>query len=174
METTLIISSALLWIMLLLNLLLTLGLSRRLNARFPKMDFLKIGQIAPSFTVQTLQGETVTLMSYSGQPVAFFFMSPHCKPCRVELPKLEELHPKVEQLGVELVLVSDASEAETQSFADELELKLPILIAPRERTSFLSDYKAMVTPSFCLVDAKGKVQAVGLSLSELEEKMKSL
>ncbi len=77
METILIISSVLLWVMILLNLLLTLGLSRRLNARLPRMDFLKIGQPAPSFTAQTLQGETVTLSSYARRAVAFVFTSPH-------------------------------------------------------------------------------------------------
>ncbi len=70
--------------------------------------------------------------------------------------------------------MSDADEAETQSFADELELRLPILVAPRDRTSFLADYKAMATPSFCLVDAEGKVRAVGVSLSDLGEKMEVL
>jgi peroxiredoxin len=173
MENILVISSIALWVMVLLNLLLTLGLSRRLNSRLPKIESLKIGQLAPAFTAQTLHGETVTLSSYAGRGVTFIFTSPHCKPCREELPRIEALQPRADQAGIQLVLVSDADETETRSFAEEMGLELAILIAPRERMSFLADYKAIATPSYCLLDAEGKVWAAGLDLAELGEKMEA-
>lgn len=85
MESILIISSILLWVVVLLNLLLTLGLARRIrNAAFPVMESLKIGQKAPDFSALTLQGKTVTLADYAGHAAAFVFVSPDCKPCREE------------------------------------------------------------------------------------------
>ena len=40
METILIISSILLWIVALLNILLTLGLARRIRSAFPRMEVM--------------------------------------------------------------------------------------------------------------------------------------
>jgi len=174
METILVLSSILLWLMVLLNLLLTLGLARRVRAAFPTMEFLKVGQKAPDFTAQTLQGETVTLATYARRSVAFVFVSPDCKPCREELPRLEGLRPKAEQFGVELILVSDAAEDKTLPFVAGIVDGLPVLVAPRERTSFFHDYKAIATPSYCLVDVQRKVQAVGAGVSELEKTIDAL
>ncbi|MBU2611960.1 MAG: peroxiredoxin family protein [Chloroflexi bacterium] len=173
METILVVSSLLLWVMVLLNLLLTLGLARRVRAAFPKMEMLKVGQQAPDFTAQTLQGENISLAHYAGKAVAFIFISPDCKPCLDELPRLEGLRPKARQFGAELVLVSDANATKTQSLVEEHRLDLPILIAPRENNPFFVDYKAMGAPFYCLVDAQGKVQANGMSLFDLERKMEA-
>lgn len=169
MEPILVLSSILLWMLVLLNLLLTLGLARRMRAVFPPMESLKVGQPAPDFTAQTLNGETVTLATYAWRPVAFVFVSPDCKPCREELPRLEGLRPKAEQSGVELVLVSDADEDRTQLLADEAKVTLPILVAPRGSNSFFRDYRVNGTPSYCLIDARGKVRSAGMGLFELEQ-----
>lgn len=145
-----------------------------MRAAIPKMGFLKVGRQAPDFTAQTLQGETVSLARYAGRRVALVFVSPDCKPCREELPTLTRLRTRAEQLGVEIVLVSDADEDKTIGFVEGAVDGLPVLVAPRARTSFLSNYKAMGTPSYCLLDAQGKVQAAGMGLAELGEKMRAL
>lgn len=110
METFLVISSILLWVLLLFNILLTLGLSRRISRQFPKMESLKPGQPAPDFTAWTLDGEPVTRASYNAQSTALIFVSPHCGPCRDEMPKLETLRPQADSQGISLVLVSDSGE----------------------------------------------------------------
>jgi peroxiredoxin len=174
METYLLISSILLWVLMLFNILLTIGLARRISRQFPSLEFLKAGSSAPDFTAWTLEGEEIAQANYAGRAVAFVFISPHCQPCREEIPKLEALRPQAGRNGIELVLVSDADEEETRKFIEELGVPYPVLVAPRTRTTFLVDYKANATPLYCLVDAQGKVQAAGLSLSELGEKMESL
>lgn len=50
METILVVSSVLLWVTVLLNIMLTLGLARRIRSVFPKVDSLKVGQKAPNFS----------------------------------------------------------------------------------------------------------------------------
>src|SRR5688572_13929556 len=116
MEPVLVVSLILLWILVLLNLLLTLALARRLNtlssqlgdplANVPKLE---LGQPAPDFSAETLDGSQVSLTSYIGRNVAFVFISPSCGPCREEMPVLNALQPKAKRAGVELVLVSDSS-----------------------------------------------------------------
>src|SRR5690348_1026265 len=108
METGLVVSSAVLWLVVLLNLLLTLALVRRVNAspRTVPQERLKTGEPAPDFTAHTLDGELVSRSTYAELKVAFVFISTHCGPCREIMPQLVPLGPKAAQAGVELVLVS--------------------------------------------------------------------
>ena len=54
METALVVSSVLLWLVILLNLVLTLALVRRINTKRSDKsappEVLKTGQLAPDFT----------------------------------------------------------------------------------------------------------------------------
>ncbi|NUQ84742.1 MAG: TlpA family protein disulfide reductase [Anaerolineales bacterium] len=135
---------------------------------------MKIGQKAPDFSALTLQGKTVTLADYAGHAAAFVFVSPDCKPCREELPRLRELLPNARGFGTELVLVSDGDEEKTRPLMDGLGDGLSVLLAPREHNPFFSDYKAIGTPSYCLIDTNGKVQAAGIGMIELAERIEAL
>ncbi|GJQ52982.1 MAG: hypothetical protein HKUEN02_18290 [Anaerolineaceae bacterium] len=99
MEMILVVSSILLWVMVLLNMLWTLGLARRVRSAHPVMDSLKIGQSAPAFSALTLQGKTMTLTDYAERAAAFVFVSPHCEPCREEFPHLRELSSKARDMA---------------------------------------------------------------------------
>lgn len=93
MEFILVVSSVLLWIAVLFNLMLTIAIIRRGRARQSGFDManvptLEIGSQAPDFTAQTLDGKTVTLADYAGKPVVFVFISPTCRPCIDKLPTI--------------------------------------------------------------------------------------
>lgn len=165
MEPILLASSILLWIVVLGNLLLTLALIRRSNtsARAGQSTFpaLKAGEEAPDFSAQTLNGETVTRATYDGRKTAFVFISTHCQPCRDILPAMEELGPKAARSGVEIVLVSNETVEITSAFITEMDIHLPVLVAPSATNTFTKDYQATSTPSYCLVNEQGKVQSAG-------------
>jgi len=173
MEPIWALSIILLWILVLLNLLLTLGLVRRMNTVFPRRDLLKAGQPAPDFKAETLKGEAVTLATYAGRSVAFVFVSHDCQPCRTELPGLEALRPTAEQNAIALILVSDADAETTQKFMDEIHVSLPVLVAPRGSNTFFSSYKVRGTPSYCLIGPDGKVRAADVGLMDFEELLSS-
>lgn len=133
---------------------------------------LPAGQDAPHFTAQTLNGETVTLTSYSGRAVVFLFFAPSYH-CRQALSTCAILAPKVEAGGVSIVCVSSTGLEPTRPFVKELHLSLPVLVAPRARNPFLLDYNIAGTPAYCFINEQGKVQLAGslssLSRSELKE-----
>jgi peroxiredoxin len=165
METILVVSSFLLWLIVVLNLLLTIALVRRLSAK-PRptslpWETLEVGQRAPDFSAQTLSGETVTLSTFAGRKTAFLFISTHCDPCKQLLPRLEPLGPKAARAGVELVLVSGDGFEATRTFAEEMSITLPVLVAPKDISPLMADYKATMTPFYCLVDEQGKIQSSG-------------
>jgi peroxiredoxin len=180
MEQVLLISSLALWTLVVLNLLLTLALARRLNTRvsqtsdpFADIPKLELGQPAPDFAAETLNGSTASLASYAGRAVALIFISPTCSPCREKMPVFDALQPKAKRAGVEIVLVSDSDHAETKKFSDDFTSNLPILIAPRADNPFMENYKANGTPFYCLVADDGSVQSTGFLDGEWEKLTKN-
>lgn len=172
MEPILMVSSILLWIVVLFNLLLTVALIRRNVAKHPGFDMenvptLEIGSQAPDFTAETLNGKIVSLADYAGRPVIFVFISPTCQPCFDKLPALQAMGQEAQQFGVELILVNAANRMQTQEFVNEYDIALPILSAPRGSNPFLEDYRALGTPFYCFVDEQRQVQATAFLDSNL-------
>lgn len=165
METILVVSSVLLWVVVLINLLLTLALVRRSNnISAVSPNLLKeslAGQPAPHFTAETLAGEQVTLDHFHNRAVALVFVSPSCGPCIDNLPNYKELGAKAIQSGVKFILVSTAEMEETRAFVKKHNIDLPVLIAPAKHNSFMEDYHVNGTPGFSYINEIGMIEADG-------------
>jgi len=164
----LVISSVLLWIVVLLNLLLTFALIRRVNSNpggraFPmETGGPEVGQEAPPYTAETLDGEVVSSSIYADRAVALLVVSPGCQPCRDAIPSYEALHTKAKSVGVDLALVSIGDVHQTRELFDNVDTHLPLLIASKSYNAFAEDYNIDKTPFYCLINRQGKVAACGL------------
>lgn len=161
----LIVSFVLLWLVVLFNLLLTLALIRRINA-LPQggqlvQGGLKSGEIAPSFTAQNLEEGPVAMAEYAGHPVLFVFVAPGCTPCHTLLPHLNEIYPGAQQAGVKMVCVSGGDLESTRQMTQEMDISLPIVVAPQASNAFYRDYKIQGTPTYCFINAHGVVVSSG-------------
>ncbi|GHO45978.1 peroxiredoxin family protein [Ktedonospora formicarum] len=169
METILVISSVLLWVGVLGNLLLTLALIRRVNTNMPStmsltalsITGLQVGDVVPPFTARTLDGQAKTLDEYIGHATAFVFVSPDCEPCHNVLSTLVQVKPQIQQGETDLVLICNGDEKQARTLAERFPVHVPILIAPRKENSLIQDYQVQGTPSFYILDAQGKIQAAG-------------
>ena len=171
MESMFIVNSILLWIVVLLNLLLTLALVRRVSSSPLKpADPLPIGLDAPPFKAETPEGKLITLADFDvDKEVALVFVAPTCAPCLDKLPFLNKLYHPAGSAGVTLVLVSDADPEATRAFIAGNDVTVPVLIAPRRTNKFMETYKIMGTPMYCLLDRARKVKASGFLDSEWHE-----
>lgn len=165
MNQVLIASSVLLWVTVLFNFLLLLVLIRRLNAMSssgdPDFKTLDVGQRAPDFAAQTLEGSTITLSDCTQRALMLVFVSPNCGPCRDRLPELEALTSEAGVRGIDLVLVSNADMMGARDLVNEFNLTMPVLVAPSEANSISKDYKVAGTPFYCLVE-NGRVKDTGI------------
>lgn len=168
MNQFLVVILIMLWILVIFNLLLTLALIRRSNIGTPSKasevrrlanERLFIGQTAPDFSARTIDGEQVALSTYTGHWIAFLFISTSCTMCKDLIPTIKALAPKAALSGVDLILVSGDDDTQTRNFIEEFHIDLPVLTAPQESNDFLKHYKSLRTPSYCLLDDHGRVQA---------------
>ena len=165
METLLLISSLLLWLIVVGNLLLTLTIIRRMNTASPRerpsLTGLRVGEIAPSFSAHTLDSQTKTLADYAGRATALVFIAPGCGPCRELLPTLEEIGTQAQQSRAELLLICDGDEEQACALVEPFALRVPVLLAPRQDNPFFKDYQVHGTPSYYLLNERGQIQAGG-------------
>ena len=163
METILVISSVALWAAVLFNLFLSLALVRRVNAisQMGMPEMLKVGAEAPDFAVETLSGDVVKRADLNGKELALVFVAPGCTACKNHMPRLQELYPKAQKAGVELLVISLAETEPTRIYAQEVAFTAPIYTAPREGNSLMMDFKAPGTPSYYVIDRQGKIKAGG-------------
>lgn len=178
METLLLISLIMLWVVVLIILVLTLRVIRWVKALHDAQAVqqehrvrpdLVVGAPAPEFKARTLAGQPVRLDDYAGRAVAFLFVSPACGHCRLEMPVLNKLGSLAQKnADVEFVLASSFGPVETQLWLDRMraedgvDVTLPMLVAPYGKSDFLEDYNPSgLWPGFCLLDDQGIVQAQG-------------
>lgn len=89
-------------------------------------------ELARDFTLQTLDGETVSLSDLRGQWVLLNFWATWCAPCVKEMPYLNQLAAEREMqvLGVNF----NEDEEIARSFVDEHGISFPILMQPDDIT----------------------------------------
>ena len=70
----------------------------------------QVGNKAPDFTLQDIDGKTVKLSNYLGQnPILIDFWATWCNPCKVELPHLEAIYKKYQDQGLVFLAISEDS-----------------------------------------------------------------
>jgi peroxiredoxin len=117
------------------------------------------GFSAPDFTLETLQGETISLSDLRGQAVLVNFWATWCPPCRAEMPAIQQVYEKYRDQGFTVLAVDlQESPAQVNNFAEELGLTFPILIDPD--ASVFIRYRVTGLPSTFFVDRAGIIQEV--------------
>ena len=156
------ISSIALWVVVLINLILTLAIIRHLSQQSATLvETLPKGSIIPDFQAKSLDGKTVTYEDFSGKSLVLVFVSPSCGHCRPIIGEVESLYASAVKEGFEIAFICDGDLDQTRSFVDEMNITIPILSASRINNSFLKDYKIGGVPTYVIADSDKKVSAAG-------------
>jgi peroxiredoxin len=113
--------------------------------------------IAPSFTLPSRSGDTVSLAQLKGKVVMLNFWASWCGPCRQEMPLLDSMYKRYSSLGFTLVGVNvDANSKDAEAWLSKTPVSFPVLFDRESKVSAMYDVKAM--PSTVFIDRKGNVR----------------
>ena len=113
--------------------------------------------IAPSFTLPSRSGDTVSLETLKGKVVMLNFWASWCGPCRQEMPLLDQMHKRYSSLGFTLIGVNvEANTKDAERWLSETPVSFPVLFDKDSKVSKLYDVNAM--PSTVFIDRKGNVR----------------
>jgi thiol-disulfide isomerase/thioredoxin len=122
---------------------------------------LKEGNIAPNFTLETLDGDEMALTDFRGQKVFVNFWATWCPPCQAEMPHMQELYEEhdVEILAINLT-ETEPNVEQVDRFRNDFELTFPILLD--HDVSIAELYQIQPIPSSYFIDTNGRIHSVAL------------
>jgi peroxiredoxin len=131
----------------------------------------KIGQNAPDFTIQTLDGGKFNLSELRGRVVLLNFFATWCSPCLTELPHLElEIWRKFKNDNFILLAIGRGhTKRELVRFINSVEFTFPM--APDVKWDIYGKFATKYIPRNVVIDQHGKIiyQSVGYSEEELKK-----
>ncbi|WP_150284908.1 thiol-disulfide oxidoreductase ResA [Rummeliibacillus sp. TYF-LIM-RU47] len=131
------------------------------------VKLLKVGDDAPNFSLVDLNGKTHKLSDYKGQGVLLNFWGTWCKPCKKEMPAINDQYKEFKDQGIQILGINIAqSELEVASFTDKLGVEFPIVID--KTRSVMRAYNVDPLPATILINKDGKIE--NIITGEMKEK----
>ena len=120
------------------------------------------GFLAPDFTLDTLDGNKVTLSELRGKVIVVNFWATWCLPCREETPAFEKAYERYKDSGMVILgvnLTDQDSVSNVESFVQEFKLTYPILL---DRDGSVSNtlYQIRGLPTTFFVNREGIIRTV--------------
>ena len=113
--------------------------------------------LAPNFTLKTLTGKNLKLSEMTGNVVLINFWASWCGPCREEMPLLNALHKKYEQLGFTVLGVNVEEDVKNaRGFLKNFPVNFPVLLDTTNKVS--KQYNVLAMPTTVVVDRDGNMR----------------
>ena len=115
---------------------------------------LEIGEAAPGFALQGLDGSEVTLAALDGKVVVLNFWASWCGPCRLEMPDFQKAWEEHREQGVVFVGIAvDDTASEASKFAEQVGVTYPLAL---DTTGDVArSYRIRAVPSTYFIDREG-------------------
>lgn len=134
----------------------------------------KIGDLAPDFTLMTIDGKTMNLYDYKGKNIILNFWATWCGPCTFEVPFFIQIDETWAKAGVAVIAVNTQDNIENAAlYAKRNNLNFLIPVDPRGGVATLFNVRGLPTTFF--IDSEGVIKSVKvgpfINTNEIEERM---
>lgn len=136
----------------------------------------QVGKLAPDFKLQSLDGQTVSLGDFRGNPVLINFWATWCPPCRFEMPFLQEIYEDKEWSDKGLVILAiDIGEnpSVVKEFMESFGLSFTVLLDTNQDVAL--EYNIRAIPTTFFIDKDGIIQDIKVgafsSKTEIERRL---
>ena len=130
-----------------------------LSPAVTKTKGAQVGNLAPDFELDDLDGNPVRLSDLRGIPVMLNFWATWCGPCRSEMADIQRVYE--EWAAEDLVLLTvnmGGTSSQVAEFLEAQQLSLPVLLDSKQDVS--GTYNIRYVPTTFFIDEDGVIQAV--------------
>lgn len=135
------------------------------------------GKPAPTFTLKTPEGKTVSLADYKGKAVLLNFWATWCGPCKLEMPWLIELQKKYAAQGFTVLGISedDGSPKLVADFASKMGINYPVLLSDDKLNKAYGGVDYLPTSYYIGRDGKIAIETGGvISQAQIEQNIQKI
>lgn len=145
-------------IIIRLVLIITLSLIILVNGcNLSSNGVAEVGNLAPDFQLQDIEGQTVILSNLRGNPVILNFWATWCGWCVVEMPYLQEIFSDWQDKGLVILAINKGeTHAEAQEFMEINSLSFTALLDTDEAVSL--KYGVSGIPVTIFIDKDGIIK----------------
>lgn len=142
--------------------ILTITLSLLLFSTAVAQQNLQVGQPAPEFVAQTLDGQTVNLKELQGKVVVLTFWSTRCAICHAEIPKLNQIVERYKGQDVAFLALTMENEAKVNPYLRKTPFNYTILtngfgVVLKYANMTKEGSISMGFPSYFLINKQGTI-----------------
>ncbi len=114
------------------------------------------GEAAPDFSLETLDGEVVSLSELKGEKVILNFWATWCPPCREEMPEIQKFYD-AHQDDIKIIAVNfNEKDEKVIDFLDEFGYTFP---SPLDREGSVGkEYGVLTLPTTYFINSDGVIQ----------------
>ena len=123
-------------------------------------------QYAPDFALQDFDGAAYRLEDLAGKVVLLDFWATWCKPCRLDLPRVDALASEFGPQGLIVLGINSESEQRSRDFFERQGYGFPSLVDRGARVARL--YFVDSLPTLVIIDREGRVAAYLTGLHSAE------
>ena len=132
----------------------------------------EIGKLAPSFQLTDIDGQSVSLSDFQGQPLLINFWATWCGPCRSEMSYIQEVYDELsEREPVVLSINIGESLTKVEEFMRGYNLSFPVLLDMEGNVS--EKYNIRAIPTTYFIDGDGIIKDIKIgafrSVAEIED-----
>jgi len=118
-----------------------------------------VGQAAPNFELQNLDGQSISLNDLKGKPVLINFWATRCPPCIFEMPYLQEIYNEWSGKGLMVLAINiGESSAKVKTFLQDNDLSLPVLLDTKAVVARM--YVKRGIPTTVFIDKEGIIREI--------------
>ena len=115
----------------------------------------EITVVAPAFTLNDLNGNSVSLSDFKGKVVILNFWATWCPPCKKEIPDFIDLQTQYGSKGVQIVGIALDQPDKVRAFAQQNGLNYSVLLGDQEIAVKYGGITGI--PTTIVIDRKGKI-----------------
>lgn len=140
-----------------------------------ELKSLNIGQRAPSFQAETVQGQSISVPQ-DNKITLLEFWATWCGPCMGEIPHLKSIQSKYSADDLQIIGISlDTNPKKVEQFIRSKKMSWPQIIQPKEWDGEITKkYNVLGIPATYIISKNGKIIAKDLRGEELEKEIANL